>query len=444
MDKLGDEISIYQRPIDLLQQLICFDTTNPPGNEAECIGFIHNLLTSAGIEPGIYAKVPTRPNLVARLPGRGEAPPLLVYAHVDVATTENQIWQYPPFEGRIVDGHIWGRGAIDDKGGAAMSICAFLRAKAESLIPPGDIVLAILCDEEYGGDFGAKFLIENHPDLFTGIRYAIGETGGFTFYIGKQKFYPIMVAEKQYCMLNATLHGPSSYATSTVVRGGAAAKAGALLTGLDKARLPVHVTPVTRQMIETISKNMPFPAGQVMQLLLTPALTDLVLDSLGPQGETIFPLLHNTCTVVGISGGEQVLTTPSKIVVTLGIGLLPGYNLGQVLQEIQESTKQKLDYEVIYAGNPGPERPDMGLFDTLSQIIREADPGGVPMPLMLTAPTDAINFNRLGIQTYGFQPLKLPPGIEIEKLAHAANERIPVEAIEFGSNAIFNVLQRWR
>jgi len=208
MTSVRDQSTIYQRPSDLLQKLIHFDTTNPPGNEADCIGYIDSLLKNAGIRTTILAEDPARPNLIARLSGCGNAPPLLLYAHIDVVSTENQIWQYPPFEGRVADGCVWGRGALDDKGGAAMSLCAFLKAKDENLPLPGDVVLAILCDEETGGDFGAKFLVENHPDQFAGITYAIGETGGFTFYIDGHKFYPIMVTEKTYCLLKAIVRGP--------------------------------------------------------------------------------------------------------------------------------------------------------------------------------------------------------------------------------------------
>ena len=443
MDRDRDEISIAHRPVDLLQQLIRYDTTNPPGNEAECISYINTILSKAGINTTIFAKDPARPNVIARIPGRSEASPLLVYAHIDVVTTENQIWKYPPFEALIVDGNIWGRGALDDKNGAAMSICAILRMKEEGWSPPGDIVLAILCDEERGGSYGSRFLIEDHPGLFTGVRNAIGETGAFTFYVGKQKFYPIMVAEKQFCRLSMILRGLAYYATTVVKRGGTAAKAGELLTQLDKGRLPVHVIPIVRQMIETFSANMPLPNSLVLRQLLKPVLTDNILGLIGSQGRAMFPLLHNTCAVIGISGGEQNITTPAKIVVNVALGLLPGCSLEDAIGEIREMTGAEFEYEVLHNVEPGPEKPDMGLYDTLCQILREADPQGVPMPLMLTAPTDARLYNRLGIQTYGFQPVKLPPDIQIEQLAHAADERIPVDALEFGTNAIYKLLQRF-
>jgi len=189
----------YQHPAELLRRLIQFDTTNPPGNEAACIAFINGLLTDAGVETTILGKTPDRPNLMARLPGQGSAAPLLLYGHVDVVTTENQQWQQPPFEGKVTDGFVWGRGALDMKGGVAMMLAAFLRAKSEHLKLHGDVILAIVSDEEAGGVYGTKYLVENHADLFDGIRYAIGEFGGFTFYVGKRRFYPVMIAEKQIC-----------------------------------------------------------------------------------------------------------------------------------------------------------------------------------------------------------------------------------------------------
>ena len=121
--------SIHQRPAELLQKLIQFNTTNPPGNEVECINYIDRLLKDAGIETKIFALDPNRPNLVARIKGEGRAAPILLYGHVDVVTTANQQWTHPPFEGKLVDGFIWGRGALDMKGGVAMMVAAFIRAK---------------------------------------------------------------------------------------------------------------------------------------------------------------------------------------------------------------------------------------------------------------------------------------------------------------------------
>ncbi|NIV37438.1 MAG: M20/M25/M40 family metallo-hydrolase, partial [Anaerolineae bacterium] len=144
--------TLHERPVALLRNLIRFDTTNPPGNETACIGYINSVLTDAGFETTILARDEARANLVTRLAGQGHAPPLLMYGHIDVVTTENQDWTYPPFEAAVADGYVWGRGTLDMKGGVAMMMAALLRAKAQGLAPPGDVVLAVLSDEEAGGD----------------------------------------------------------------------------------------------------------------------------------------------------------------------------------------------------------------------------------------------------------------------------------------------------
>jgi len=205
---------IYQRPAELLQHLVRFDTTNPPGNETECINYIDGLLQSVGIETQIFAQLPERPNLLARLKGTGNAPPLLLYGHVDVVTTVNQNWTHPPFGGDIVAGYVWGRGTLDMKGGVAMLLAAFMRAKVENLELPGDVLFLALADEEFKGTYGADYLVREHPELFEGVRYAIGEVGGYTKYIGGQKFYLIQIAEKQGCATTLTVKGPGGHGSN--------------------------------------------------------------------------------------------------------------------------------------------------------------------------------------------------------------------------------------
>jgi len=160
---------LHERPAELLQRLLRFDTTNPPGAERGCVEWLAGLLEQAGLETAFVAAVPTRPSLVARLRGRGDAPPLLLEGHVDVVSTAGQRWTHPPFAGEIVDGYVWGRGALDMKGGVAMFVAAALRAAATQLTPAGDVVLALVSDEEGGGDAGAAHLVRERPDLLAGV-----------------------------------------------------------------------------------------------------------------------------------------------------------------------------------------------------------------------------------------------------------------------------------
>ena len=436
-----ESYSVCPDPVEMLQRLIRFDTTNPPGNERECVAYISNLLTEAGCDFSVLGSSPDRPNLIARLKGQGTAPPLLLYGHVDVVTTADQTWQHPPFEGRLVDGYVWGRGALDMKSGIVMMLSAFLKAKTEGVHLPGDVILALVSDEEGGGDAGAKYLVENQAELFQGVRYAIGEFGGFSYEIGRQRFYPIMVAEKQICHLRATLRGPGGHG-SMPHRDGAVGRMASFLRRLEQRRLPVHVTPVTRSMVETISSKLAWPQGMVFRQLLKPQMTNTVLGLMGDKGASFEPLLRNTANPTVIRAGEQINVAPSKVEVDLDGRLLPGYSPEDLISELVAISGGELGLEVI-RHDPGPSEPDMALFETLKDILRSVDSDGEPVPILLPGATDARFFSRLGIQTYGYLPMRLPPDLEFSRLIHGPDERIPVDAITFGTEAIFQLMHRF-
>ena len=440
-DVQGEQSSIFERPAELLQNLIRFDTTNPPGNEAPCIAYADHLLTGAGFETRILAKEEPRANLITRLPGKCHAPPLLMYGHVDVVTTADQPWTQPPFEGKLLDGYIWGRGALDMKGAVAMMLAALLRAKAEGLTPPGDIVLALVSDEEAGGGYGAGYLADEHPELFEGIRYAIGEAGGFSIYVEGRKWYPIMVAEKQMCWTKVTVTGQGGHG-SMPVRGEAMARLSQALQRLDQQRLPVHVTPAARQMIDGMASLLPFPKDQLLRQVLNPRLADKVLDQLGPTGRLLDPLLHNTVSPTILHGSDKINVIPCEVSVELDGRLLPGCTAEDMISELGQLLGDEVELTVI-KHEAGPPEPDMGLFDTLSDILKEADPDGTPGPLLMSGVTDARHFARLGIQTYGFTPMNLPPGLDAFKLVHGPDERVPAEALSFGSEAIYKLMERF-
>jgi acetylornithine deacetylase/succinyl-diaminopimelate desuccinylase-like protein len=425
---------------ELLQELIRFDTTNPPGNETACIEFVRAQLEEAGCETTIYAKDPARPNLVSRLSG-GSAPPLLLQGHVDVVTTAGQDWTHPPFEARLEDGHVWGRGALDMKAGVAMLVNAFVRAKRENVQLPGDLVLVVLSDEEAGGNLGARYVVEEQPQLFEGMRYALGEFGGFTLHLGGKRFYPIQVAEKQICWLKATVRGPGGHG-AMVNRGGTVARLGKLLSDLDRKRLPVHVTPVLREFVDRIAAEVPRKEATVLRSLLKPRLTDVALRLLGERGTSLEPMLRNTVNATIVRGGEKINVVPSEIEVELDGRALPGVSPEQLIAELHALVGQDIELELV-RHDPGPAEPDLGLFDTLAGVTPELDPDGIPIPLLQIGVTDGRFFSRAGVQTYGFLPMRLPEGFQFAKLIHAADERIPVDALEFGAEAVWRAVQRF-
>lgn len=432
--------AIHERPAELLQELVKFDTTNPPGNEAACIEHMRKLLENADLESHVFAKSPERPCLISRLKGEGKAPPLLMYGHLDVVTTVNQSWSVDPFEGRISNGFVWGRGTLDMKGGIVMMLCALLRAKSEGSRPAGDVVFAALSDEEAGGEYGAEFLTRNHPEHFKGIRYAIGEFGGFPMYWSGKRFYAIQVTEKEVCWLKATVRGPGGHG-SLPTRGGTMATLSELLGKLDKNRLPVHITPVVKQMLDTMASSVKGAEGDLLTRLRNPETTDAALDEIGERGAMLDAMTHNVVNTTVIRGGEKINVVPSEITLGLDGRLLPGYTPDDMLSELRDLAGDLAEFEVA-RHDPGPSEIDMGLFDTLADILQTADPGGLAVPLLLMGCTDARFFADLGIQSYGFTPMNLPEDFNFLKYVHAADERIPIESLQFGADAIYELVRR--
>jgi acetylornithine deacetylase/succinyl-diaminopimelate desuccinylase-like protein len=429
-------------PAELLQRLIRFDTTNPPGNEAECVEFVRGLLEEAGCETELYARDPARPNLVSRLrSSAGNSPPLLLQGHVDVVTTAGQNWERAPFGGELVDGEIWGRGAVDMKGAVAMYVSAFLRAARGELELPGDLILIVLSDEENGGDFGAKFLVEEHPELFNGVQHALGEAGGISQVIAGKRFYPIQLGEKQICWLKATVRGPGGHG-AMIHRGGTMARLARMLRDLDRKRMPIHVTPIVQEMIETIAVHLPRPKRDLVLALLKPAVADRVLPRLGPKLRPIETLLRNTVNATIVRGGEKVNVIPAQVDLELDGRVLPGFTPDDLIGELRDLVGDDIEIELV-RHDAGPAEPDLALFDMLAGVLCELDPEGIPMPLLQGGVTDARFFAQLGIQTYGFMPMHLPDDFPILKIVHAADERIPADALDFGTEAVSRALQRF-
>ena len=430
------------KPAELLQELIRFDTTNPPGHEGECLAFLKGLFDAHGVSTRLVGGSEDRPNLVVRVPGRGEAPPLLMQGHVDVVTTEGQAWTHPPFSGRLVDGWVWGRGALDMKGGVAMMVGALLRGLAERRPPAGDVVLCCLADEEAGGLHGAQYLVERHAELFAGIRHGIGEGGGATQHIAGRRFYPIMVAEKRACRLRVTLHGPGGHASRSH-RGGTMARLGEMLTALDRHRLPAHVTPVVAAYVRGIAEVSPEPSRSRLLALLDPARTDAVLDEMGPEADRFEPILHHTVNATMVEGGRKINVIPSEVVVSMDGRMLPGFEPEEFIAEVRGVIGEAPEIEVIVVGPKLKEAERGPFYHLLCGVLGELERGAVPVPLLMTGGTDQRHFARLGIEGYGYLPLRLPQGFGQETV-HAADERVPAAALDFGTEALVRVLDRYR
>lgn len=431
----------FPDPLSLARDLIRFPTVNPPGREKACMEFVGDLLARHGVPVEFYAHDPERPNLVARIRGRGEAPPLLLYGHLDVVSTEGQDWSVPPFEGIVKDGFLWGRGALDMKGGVAMLLSAFLHATRQA--PPGDLILALLSDEETGGQYGAAHLVAHHSALFEGVRHAVGEFGAFTLILGGLRFFPIQIAEKRHCKLDLVFRAHGGHA-SVPPRVTAIGEAAAFIGRLGRAPMPPHISASAREMLRALGAGMRSPIARVlMRALSQPTLVSLALHLLGPRARMFEPLVRSLVTPTVLQGGHKRNVVPEQVTVRCDVRLAPGQCEEAVRRHVARLAGPAASID-IHAEGDAAHAPDLSQFDLLASIVRDIDPDATAVPMLLPGVTDSRHFDKLGIQTYGFLPMVLPEDLNFMSLIHGADERIPTDTLAIGADAIKSFIVRYR
>lgn len=441
--------SPFLDPVALLRDLIRIETVNPPGDEGRLVAHLERLLIAEGItDYKVVGPSAERTNLVVRFPGRGEAPPLLLHAHSDVVPVTGQQWTHPPFEGVLADGEVWGRGAIDMKGGLAMMLAALFRLRERGERPAGDVILAVVADEEDGSGAGAGYLVENHPELFEGVRCAIGEEGGAGIELAGIRFHPIVVAEKRPGWLRLTLRGPGGHASRLAAPGNPTARLGEVLSALSGVRLPRHQMPAADRMLAALAGALPEPLAGAVAALREDSAADAPPSGL-PQAEALQldSVLRHTVNPTVVRTGHKINMMPAEITVDLDGRILPGeFEVDDLVAEIRALIGGDIPVELLHEDpRVRPEliaEPEFGPFyERLEAVLRDADPDAVPLPMMSPATTDATVFARLGIRCYGWLPLRLPAGAEHRRLLHCADERVPVDALEFGTRCLTELLR---
>jgi acetylornithine deacetylase/succinyl-diaminopimelate desuccinylase-like protein len=425
-------------PLPLAQALIRFDTSNPPGREREALVHLAGALRDAGVDSEFLAADQERPNLLVRVPGEGIAPPLLLHAHVDVVPADAEQWRHDPFGGASVGGDLWGRGSLDMKGPAAMLVAAVTRLLAGGERPAGDLILLVMSDEETGSAFGSRFICEEHPGVLDGVRYAIGEGGGFTSWLGGRCFYPVAVAEKKRCLIRAVCRGPAGHGSS-IVRDSAMGRLGALLSAITAHRLPHRVTPAADAMIRALADRL---GRDELLDLLDPRAAEALLSAHGSALDGLAPVVHDTVAPTVVHGGGAPNVHPSEVAVMLDARLVPGQTVAGLIAEIEAIVPGAAQYEVVREEPAPGATADLALLPLIEDVLLEADPSALVVPALIAGFTDARYFAGLGIQNYGFLPMRLPERAGME-LIHAPDERIPVSELEFGAGRLYELLRRY-
>ena len=425
--------------------LLRIDTTNPPGNERAAADYLARVLDRENIAYRIVESEPTRASLVARLVGTGKKAPLLLNAHLDVVPAEREHWQHDPFGAEEHDGCIWGRGAVDMKNMAAMSLMTLVLLKRARLALERDLIFAAVADEEAGSRHGARFLVDNHPELVRS-EYVLNEIGAYTLYQGDGVFYPIQVAEKGICWFELTAHGPPGHGSmprpdNPVVRLARAIEA------LGSVRLPLHRVPVVEGFLRRLVDKAPALARKALPVLLWPpfaaALPRLARLQDPEQAIVLEALLRNTVSPTVLSGGHKVNVIPSSASVLVDGRMLPGQTVDGFLAEVQRVVGPDLRVRVLEQHEGQVFRTDTPLYEAITKVIEKHHPGAIAVPFMIPGFTDSHAYAGLGATCYGFSPVKMPRGLNYTRLYHGHDERIPIEGFAWGLRVLVDLVQEF-
>lgn len=396
-----------QEALESLRALIKLDTSNPPGNERLATDYLSAALGRCQIEPVVLESAPMRASLVARIRGRDSTlKPLMLSAHTDVVPAEVERWTRAPFGAEIAEGCVWGRGALDMKAKAAMDLILVSALRRASRVPERDLILAAVADEEAGSELGAKFLVEQHPELVR-AGYVLNEVGGFTFFFGDRRFYPIQVAEKGFVTIRMTVRGQPGHGS-----------------------MPRADSAITR-MAELIGRL----AGTRMRQRITPLMRDL-LARFGVSAESAPPLframLSNTVAPTILRAGYKDNVIPGEASLVLDGRTLPGEDTESFIAELRSIVGPEPQFEILKSGPPVEASVKTPLYELIAKRTEAADPGAEIIPWMIPGATDSKFYARLGAVCYGFAPVKLEPHTMFGSLYHGNDERLPVEGFFWG------------
>ena len=416
--------SLRAEATDLLARLIRVDTTNPPGNETAAAELLRDYLESNGVECDLYARVPERASLVARIRGTGDGPSLLLLGHTDVVLADPAEWRIPPFSGEVRDGEIWGRGALDMKSQVAAECVALASLAREGLRPSGDLILAATADEEVGDAFGLEWLCDAHPDAVR-CDYAINEGGGDRVQLGGTAFYNCTVAEKLTAPFTIFVKGRSGHASMPSIADNALIKAATLIDRIAAFQPEQEVQQEVEAFARTVLGEL-LPVGEIVDRVS--ALDEIT-------GELVRALLAPTFSPTIISASHKRNVIPALVELEIDCRLLPGQTPAMIEPVIREMLGNDVAYDLVFGDAQGGTRSsiDTPLWSAVEAFVEDAEPGAHAVPLACAGFTDSHWLREaFGTVAYGFFPMRTMPPDVAATLIHSADERIPVDDLELG------------
>jgi acetylornithine deacetylase/succinyl-diaminopimelate desuccinylase-like protein len=430
--------------VDVVSRLIQFDTTNTgeldtTKGEAECARWVAAQLEEVGYEVEyLESGAPGRGNVFARLRGADSSRgALLIHGHLDVVPAEPAEWSVHPFSGAVENGYVWGRGAVDMKDMVGMMLVLARRFRHTGIVPPRDLVFAFVADEENGGKWGSQWLVDHRPDLFEGITEAVGEVGGFSLTVprrdgGERRLYLVETAEKSMHWMRLTAHGRPGHG-SMVHDHNAVTTLAEAVAKLGRHVFPVVPTDSVTQFLTAVGEETGFTFDTE-----SPDL-DGAVEKLGPIARIVKATLRDTANPTMLKAGYKTNVVPAMAEAVVDCRILPG-RLAAFEAEVDELIGPDVTREWITSLPSYETTFDGDLVDAMNAALLSVDPDARTVPYMLSGGTDAKAFERLGIRCFGFAPLRLPPDLDFAALFHGIDERVPVDALKFGTEVLAHFL----
>jgi acetylornithine deacetylase/succinyl-diaminopimelate desuccinylase-like protein len=415
--------------VDLCRDLIRIDTTNAgdgsgPG-ERKAAEHVAALLSDVGIEVEAHESEPGRTSLLARwggTPGSDE-PPLLLHGHLDVVPANADDWRVDPFSGEIRDGCVWGRGAVDMKDFDAI-LLSVVRARARAgQEPRRPVVLAFTADEEAGGHKGAQYLVDHHADMLADCTEAVGEVGGFSVTVRDRRLYLVQAAEKGMAWMRLTAHGTAGHG-SMVNRDNPVTRLAAAVARVGTHEWPVRLTPSMEVLLASVAEL----AGTAV----TPDNAQELVEEFGSATRMLGAVLRNSANPTVLDAGYKVNVVPGAASAQVDGRFLPGYE-DEFFATMAELLGEGIDVDYL-SHQAAVETPyDGELVRAMNTSLLAEDPDALVAPYLMPGGTDGKHWAKLGIRCYGFAPLRLPADLDFTGLFHGVDERVPVDALQFGA-----------
>jgi acetylornithine deacetylase/succinyl-diaminopimelate desuccinylase-like protein len=409
---------------EVLQQLVRFNTVNPPGNERAAIEYLDRYLSDAGLETEILAADEDRPNLVATLAGAGDGPTLGFLGHVDTVLAEPSEWEHEPWSGDVEDGFLWGRGALDMKSQvAAEAVAAATLARSGWRPANGELKLMFVCDEETGGELGAQWLTSVHPDRVR-CDMLINEGGGDVFEYRGQRRYGVCCAEKGIFRFMVTEHGTAGHASLPRAGDNALLKLAPVLAALAERQPSYDLVEGPAALLEGLGEDPSDPAGAVARI-----------GADDPRLQTLLePMLGVTFTPTMAHASDKINVIPSRAWLKVDCRVPPGLGEEAVRRRVAEVLGDvEIEFTERVTGNSSPI--DTPLMEAISRWIADNDGGAATVPVILPGFSDSRWFRDAfpDCVAYGFFPQRHMTMLEVGPLVHSANERIDVRDLGFAA-----------